>query len=281
MLISVILVVILPIIIFIGLSIKSFDIIQENSLFQLIFSSNWKPLNGNFGFASFIISSLLVTFIALIIAVPICILTAIFFSQYASKKILNLMHTIIDILAGLPSVIYGVWGILIIVPFISDHLAPMFGVETSGYSILAGGLVLSIMIVPFILNIQIEILKTIPIEYTEASLSLGATKWETIKYVILKRAKAGIISSIGLGLSRAFGETIAVLMVVGNVVRIPNSIFDAGYPLPSLIANNYGEMMSIPKYDSALMFGALLLFIIVMLFNYISRKLINSYECKI
>jgi phosphate transport system permease protein len=188
------------------------------------------------------------------------------------------MHPIIDILAGIPSVIFGVWGVLIIVPFIGNYLGPWLGKEVSGYSILAGGLVLSIMIIPFVLNILIEIFRTIPIELTEASLSVGATKWQTIKFVMVKKALPGIISAVGLGLSRAYGETIAVLMVVGNVAKIPSGTFQPGYPLPALIANNYGEMLSIPQYDSALMFAALVLFIVVIVFNFASRVIIMRYE---
>lgn len=190
------------------------------------------------------------------------------------------MHPVIDILAGIPSVIFGVWGILVIVPFISDYLAPFFGEQTSGYSILAGGIVLAIMIIPFILNILIEVFRTLPDELKEASLSVGATKWQTIKLVLLRKAFPGIISAFGLGVSRAFGETIAVLMVVGNVPSIPKGIFQPGYPLPALIANNYGEMLSIPMYDSALMLAALVLFVVVMLFNLGSRVAIARLEGK-
>jgi phosphate transport system permease protein len=188
------------------------------------------------------------------------------------------MHPIIDILAGIPSVIFGVWGILIIVPFVGNYLGPWLGKEVSGYSILAGAVVLAIMIIPFILNILIEIFRTIPIELTEASLSVGATKWQTIKFVMIKRALPGIISAFGLGISRAFGETIAVLMVVGNVAKMPTGTFQPGYPLPALIANNYGEMLSIPQYDSALMFAALILFVVVVVFNFASRTVIMRYE---
>ena len=140
---------------------------------------------------------------------------------------------------------------------------------------------LSIMIIPFVLNILIEVIKTVPQELAEASLSLGATKWDTIKKVILRKAFPGIISAFGLGVSRAFGETIAVLMVVGNVAKIPTGVFQAGYPLPALIANNYGEMLSIPLYDSVLMFAALVLFVVVTVFNLGSRYLINHSERRI
>jgi phosphate transport system permease protein len=255
----------------IGLLIKSLPILRGNSFWELITSTEWHPMKGKFGMLPFISGTLWVTGISIIIAVPTCILASIYLSEYAKGKILNFINPLIDILAGIPSVVFGVWGVVFIVPFIRDYLAPFFGFSTTGYSILAGGFVLGIMIVPVIIHVLNEVLKTVPVELREASLSLGATKWETIKLVVLRKAKPGVIAAIVLGLSRAFGETMAVLMVVGNVVKIPHSLFDPGYPLPALIANNYGEMLSIPSYDSALMFSALILLIIVVLFNILSR----------
>jgi phosphate transport system permease protein len=274
MIFSLVVVLLLPVFLLAGLSYKSAMLLGENSIIHLLFSTDWRPLSGQFGFYTFIISSLWVTAVSLLIAGPICLLTAIHLTQYAKRWVLNVMHPVIDLLAGIPSVIYGVWGILVVVPAISNHIAPFFGKTVSGYSILAGAIVLSIMIIPFILNILIELLRGIPTELSEASLSVGATKWQTIKLVLLKKIFPGIVSAFGLGMSRAFGETIAVLMVVGNVVQIPTGVFQPGYPLPALIANNYGEMLSIPLYDSALMLAALILFVIVVLFNFASRLII-------
>lgn len=281
MIIGLVIVILLPFILGIGLYIKSILLLEDQSLFQLLFSGDWRPLSGKFGFLPFIISSVWVTAIALLIAGPICLLTAVHLTQYAKPWVLKLMQPVIDILAGIPSVIFGVWGILVIVPFISDYLAPFLGKQTSGYSIIAGAIVLAVMIIPFILNILIEVFKTLPDELREASLSLGATKWQTIKLVLLRKAFPGVISAFGLGVSRAFGETIAVLMVVGNVASIPKGLFQPGYPLPALIANNYGEMLSIPLYDSALMLAALVLFVVVMLFNMGSRFAISRLEEKV
>jgi phosphate transport system permease protein len=254
---------------------KSYPIIDLKGFFTPIISADWFPLKGEFGILPFILSSFFVTIASIAITVPICLLTAIYLIEYAKKRILNFFYPIIDILAGLPSVIYGVWGIIIIVPVIRDYIAPLFGIDTTGYSILAGSLVLSVMLVPNVILVFIEILRTVPQELRDASMSLGATKWETIKLVILRKALPGIIAGIVLGMSRAFGETLAVLMVVGNVAKIPQSIFDPGYPLPALIANNYGEMLSIPMYDSALMYCALILFLIVLVFNILSKLFLN------
>lgn len=268
----------LPLCIIIGLVWKSLPILQANALTELLFTSEWKPMSKVFGFASFIVSSLWVTLLALMIAAPVCILSAIHLTQYAPRAVVRAMQPVVDILAGIPSVVYGVWGVLNIVPWVSQSLAPALGYETSGYNILSASIVLAVMIIPFILNILIEIFRNIPIELQETSLSLGANRWYTIKYVLMRKAFPGVISALGLGLSRAFGETMAVMMVAGNVARMPTGAFQPGYPLPALIANNYGEMMTIPLYDSALMLAALILFIIVLAFNLLSRLLILHYE---
>jgi phosphate transport system permease protein len=223
-----------------------------------------------------------VTGIAALIAIPLSLLTAVYLSEYANKNLLRFAGPMLDILAGIPSVIYGIWGVLIIVPFVRDDLSAWFHIESvSGYSILSGGIVLAVMVFPVVVQVVYEVIKGVPHELREATLSLGATKWETIKKVVIKRASPGILAACILGFSRAFGETIAVLMVVGNVVQIPKSLFDEGYPIPALIANNYGEMMSIPMYDSALMFAALVLLVIVLVFNVYARFILNRIERKI
>lgn len=270
----------LPVGIATGLVLKSEDLLSAHSLSDLIFSSEWSPSEGLFGFWPFILSSLWVTIIALIISMPLCLLAAIYLSQFAPKWVLEFMRPVIDILAGIPSVVYGVWGVLVVVPFVGETVAPFFNNESLGYSILAGALVLSVMSIPYILNMLLEVFRQVPIQLGEASLALGATKWETIKHVYVRKGATGILSAYGLGFSKALGETIAVMMVIGNVVQEPASVFDAGYPLPALIANNYGEMMSIPSYDSALMFGSLLLFVIILVINIVFRYLIYKSEEK-
>jgi phosphate transport system permease protein len=278
MIVSLMLVAFLPFLLFLGLYLKSFLLLHDYSVVDLIFSKEWRPSSGKFGFYPFIVGSVWVTMLAMIFTAPVCLLSAIYVTQFTRKYFLRIMHPAIDILAGIPSVVYGLWGILVIVPFISKYLGPFFGVNTMGYDILSAAFVLSIMIIPFILNILIEIFRSIPSELKEASLSLGATEWQTVKHVILKKALPGIIAAFGFGLARAFGETMAVLMVVGNVVRLPKSVFDPGYTLPSLIANNYGEMLSIPRYDSALMFAALLLLGVSLFFNLIMHFFISKFN---
>ena len=263
-----------------GLFQKSRPIFALKSFSSLLFSSSWHPLKGEFGLFPFIMGTLGVTFVALIIAIPISLLTAIYLSEYAPKFIRELTKPIIDLLAGIPSVVYGVWGILLIVPFVSRYLAPLFGTYSSGYCVLSGGIVLAIMVFPTIILVALEVFSSIPYELREASLSLGATRWETVRYVVVRKGSQGIIAASVLGFSRAFGETMAVLMVVGNVPAVPKSVFAPAYPLPALIANNYGEMMSVPLYDSALMLAALVLLVVVLFFSILARFILVRAEKK-
>lgn len=263
-----------------GLLIKSFPIIKEKNLWLIITSSEWKPFRGEFGFFPFIISTVYVSLIAIVIALPLSLLTSIYLSNYATKRVCSFFEPVVDLLSGIPPVIYGVWGTLAIVPWISDKIAPHFVEYSTGYTLLAGGIVLAVMVIPLLVSIMTEIFKVTPEEMKQASLSLGATKWQTVKKVILRKSFSGIIAATVLSLSRAFGETMAVLMVCGNIPVIPKSFFDACYPLPALIANNYGEMLSMPGYESALMLAAFLLFLIVIIFNAASRLVLNSLEKK-
>lgn len=270
----------LALIIGVGLYYKSSPILEHQSLWSLLGGETWRPFRGQFGFLPFIMGTLWVTGISILIALPLCLLTSIYLSEYAHPYVKKVVFPMIDILAGIPPVVYGVWGVLVIVPFISEKIAPNFVEYSSGYSVLAGGIVLAVMIIPLIISILVEIFASIPRDLRDASLSLGATSWQTIKFVLLRKSLPGIAAAVVLAISRAFGETIAVLMVCGNIPFIPHSVFDSGYPLPALIANNYGEMLSIPMYDSALMLAAFILFAIIFLFNAISRIVLNRIEKK-
>ncbi len=270
----------LVVLIGVGLYWRAAPLFEEHTLSSLFSGRDWAPSKNLFGFHPFIMGTLWVTLIAIAVALPLCLLTAIYLAEYAKSGIRKIMLPLMNILAGIPPVIYGVWGIFFIVPIVREYVAPLLTEYSSGYTVLTGGVVLAVMIFPILVSIVSEVLRTIPKELKDASLSLGATKWETIKKVVLKRALPGIVAATVLAVSRAFGETIAVLMVCGNVPVAPTSVFDGGYPLPALIANNFGEMMSIPLYDSALMFAALLLFVIIFLFNLVSRIILNRIEHK-
>jgi phosphate transport system permease protein len=266
----------------VALLLRARPIVAVKPLGELLSSTDWHPLKGEFGFYPFIMGTLWVTAVAMAIAVPPSLLTAIYLSEYAPARLRALVNPLIDLLAGIPSVVYGVWGMLTVVPFIGRWVAPALGSwlgafplfrndNPTGYGVLAGGVVLAVMVLPIIIAVAQDVIRAVPQGLREASLALGATRWQTVRTVVLRRAWAGVIAAVVLGFSRAFGETMAVLMVVGNVPQVPGSIFDAAYPLTALIANNYGEMMSIPLYDAALMGAALILLLIVLGFNLAAR----------
>ena len=265
---------------------KAWPLLRSHSLWDLLSGEVWKPEEGFFGYWPFISGTFWVTLVALILAVPPCLLTAIYLSEYARASTRAVMKPLLDLLAAIPSVVYGVWGVIAIVPLIQDGLGPFAHDHLSnlpllntdnptGYSILAGSIVLAVMVAPFIIAITYEVMTNIPSGLKEASLALGTTRWQTIRWVILPRALPGIVAATVLGLSRALGETMAVLMVVGNVPQVPHSLLDAAYPLPALIANNYGDMMSVPLYDSALMGAALILLAIILIFNVASTLVLQ------
>jgi len=262
-----------------GLFDRSRSILALHSFPDLLFGSSWFPLKGQFGLYPFLMGTFWVTIAAMILAVPISLLSAIYLSEYAPRRVRETIKPMVDLLAGIPSVVFGVWGVLMIVPLVAK-IASAFGAYSTGYSVLAGAIVLAIMVFPTIIHVSLEIFASVPQALRDASLSLGATKWETVKHVVLRKGLAGIIASVALGFSRAFGETMAVLMVVGNTPIIPKSPFDSAYPLPALLANNYGEMMSIPLYDGALMLAALVLLLIVLLFNIGARAVLIKAERK-
>lgn len=259
--------------IILGLYIKSRPILELIPVRELLTSTSWHPLRGEFGFYPFLMGTFWVTFLAMVLAIPTCLLCSVYLAEYAPRKIREIIKPLIDLLAGIPSVVYGVFGILAVVPLVRE-LGQKMGISTTGYSVLAGGVVLAIMVFPIIVSVSVEVIRSVPYEARESSAALGATPWQTVKKVVLKKAFPGIAAAVILGFSRAFGETMAVLMVVGNMVTVPHSIFDEAYPLTALIANNYGEMLSVPLYDAALLLGALILLSVVLSFSIAARLIL-------
>jgi phosphate transport system permease protein len=268
------------------LIVRSWQILSAYSLKDLFLGSTWKPNEGLFGFWPYIAGTFWVTAVGVLLAVPPCLLTALYLSEYSHAFTRSIAKPILDLLAAIPPVVYGVWGLLAIVPFVEDVLAPLakkwLGFipfltvnQPTGFSIIAGGIVLAVMIAPLIISVVYEILRTVPNDLRHASLAVGATQWQTIRQIVIPRVVPGMIAAVVLAASRALGETMAVLMVVGNVAQVPKSIFDAAYPLPALIANNYGDMMSIPLYDAALLCAALILLIVILIFNILSTLVLQ------
>ena len=278
--------VLLIIVITAALMVRAWPIIRVHPLLDTIFGVVWKPDEGSFGFWPFITGTAWVTVVGVLLSVPPCLLVAIYLSEYAKSVTRSVAKPVLDLLAAIPPVVYGVWGLLAIVPFVQSVVAPfskrwlnsipIFAVhQPTGFGILTGGIVLAVMIAPLIISVVYEILAAVPNDLRHASLAVGATRWQTIRNIVIPRVMPGIVAAVVLGASRALGETIAVLMVVGNVPKVPTSVFDAAYPLPALIANNYGDMMSIPLYNSALLGAALVLLVVILIFNIISRLVLQ------
>ncbi len=261
-----------------GLFTRSRPILAEHGLLELLTSTQWRPTQGQFGLGGFVVGTLWVTGIAILVAVPLSIPTALYLSEYASRRVKELARPVVDVLAGISPVVYGVWGMLVIVPLVRDWLMPFLSARLpfvpfasdnfTGFSALAGGIVLAVMVLPIMIAVMEEVLLAIPVEVREASLALGATKSQTTRKVVLRKAFPGVVAAVILGFSRASGETMAVLMVAGCAMQVaPRSIFDPAYPLPALIANTYGEMMSVPLYDAAVLLAAFVLLLLTVLFN--------------
>lgn len=267
--------ILLVVVMAVELCVKSAPILRHYSLWTLLTESQWKPMKGEFGFLPFLAGTFWCTVVAIVLALPVSLFMAVYLTEYARPRLRAYAYPLLDILAGLPSVIYGVWGSLLIVPWISHTVAPLVGKQSSGYTVLAGGIVLGVMILPLLISLFMELFANVGNDLREASTALGATRWQTVKHVVLRQSAPGMMAAIVLALSRTMGETIAVLMVCGNLVIVPSSLLDACYPIPALIANNYGEMLSVPMYESALMLAAFLLFILVVLMNIGSRIILK------
>ena len=275
-------------IITIALLVRAWPIISTYSVSDLILGKVWQPSAGKFGFWPFIVGTIWVTFVGIILSVPACLLVATYLAEYAKSTTRSIAKPILDVLAAIPPVVYGVWGLLAIVPFVDKVLLPfaerwldsipIFAAnQPTGFGILAAGIVLAVMIAPLIISIVYEVFATVPNDLKQASLAVGATQWQTIRNVVYPQVRPGILAAVVLGASRALGETIAVLIVVGNVAKVPTSIFDSAYPLPALIANNYGDMMSIPLYDAALLGAALVLLVVILFFNITSQLILHRF----
>jgi phosphate transport system permease protein len=253
--------------------------------FSFLTSSDWDPVNGRFGAAPAIYGTLVSSAIALAISTPLAIGVAIFLSEFAPQWLRQPVAFLVDLLAAVPSVVYGLWGIFVllpilrtgVMPFLRDKLhlgvLPFFSGPAYGPSMLAAGLILSVMVLPYISSVSREVLLAVPRSQREAALALGATKWETIWGAVLPYAKSGIIGGVILGLGRALGETMAVTMLIGNRPQISASLFAPGYTMASLIANEFSEASG-DLHLSALMAVGFVLFVITLIVNAVARWLV-------
>jgi phosphate transport system permease protein len=247
-------------------------------------STDWDPVNGQFGALPFIFGTLASSLLALVIAVPLAVGLAIFLTELAPRWLAAPIGFGTELLAAIPSVVYGLWGIFVLVPWLREHVQQplangvgervgFFAGPAYGVSIMAGGVILAIMIVPFISAVSREVLAAVPVAQREAALALGATRWEMTWQVVLPYALPGIIGATILGLGRALGETMAITMVIGNRPDIPTSLFAPGYTMASVLANEFSEA-SADLHLAALMEIGLLLFGITILVNSVARFLV-------
>ncbi len=252
---------------------------------RFLIGTNWDPVAEDFGALPFVYGTVVSSFLALIIAVPISIGTAIFLTELAPRWLRQPLTMLIEILAAVPSVILGLWGIFVMVPWLRTHafqwlksslgFLPLFKGPIYGVSMLAGGIIVAIMVVPIITSISREILRTVPDLQREAAYALGATHWEVIRIAVLSYAKNGLFGAVILGLGRALGETMAVTMVIGNRPDIAVSLFAPGYTMASVIANEFTEAPP-GVYLSSLFEIGLVLFGLTIVINILAQLLLKA-----
>lgn len=248
-------------------------------------SSNWDPVMDEYGALPFIYGTLVSSFLALLIALPIGLGIAVFLTELAPRWIERPFSFTVELLAGIPSIVYGLWGFFVMVPWIrtsvepllSEYLGsiPLFVGAPYGVGMLAAGIILSIMILPIISSISRDVLKAVPISQKEAALALGSTRWEATM-IALRYSRSGIMGAVILGLGRALGETMAVTMVIGNRPVIKASLFEPAYTMASVLANEFTEATS-EMYISALIEIALVLFVVALIVNAVARMLVWSF----
>ena len=250
---------------------------------HFLFTNTWDPVRGQFGALPLIVGTLYSSFVAMVLAVPLALGAAIFLTEFAPRRMRGPVGTMIELLAGVPSVIYGLWGMYVLIPLQRDILWPLlrpaiewlpfFKGPFYGPSVLSGGTILAVMCLPYIAAVSREVLLAVPSSQREAALALGATRWEAVWTVILPYGRAGIFGAIVLGLGRALGETMAVTMLIGNSHSISLSILKPGYTIAAAIANEFSEAVSALHLSSLVMAG-LVLFLITVVVNAIARWLI-------
>jgi phosphate transport system permease protein len=256
---------------------------------QFLFSRTWDPVFEQFGALPFIFGTVVTSAVGLLVAVPLGVGAAIFLAEMAPLRISDALTFVIELLAAVPSVIYGLLAMFTLVPLLRTTVQPflkktlgwlpLFQGPMYGVGLLAAGLILAIMIVPFIISISREVLLAVPVEQREAALALGATRWESTWRVVVPYARAGILGSIFLAMARALGETMAVTMVIGNNPKISSSLFAPGYSIAAVIANEFTEATS-DLYVHALIELGLVLFILTIILNGLARLLILATQRK-
>lgn len=250
---------------------------------RFFYGHDWDPVNDSFGAMPFIYGTLVSSFLALLLAVPLSVGVAVFVTEMCPQRLRSYISFLVELLAAIPSVIYGLWGIFVLAPLLRDYVEPflaktlgwtgLFSGPMYGLGMLAAGIILAIMIIPIISSITREVLMVVPQHQREGVLALGATRWEMIRVGVLRNARAGIVGGIILGLGRALGETMAVTMVIGNNPQIVKSLFAPGYTMASVLANEFSEATG-DLYLSSLIEIGLALFFVTIIVNALAQLLV-------
>jgi phosphate ABC transporter permease protein PstC len=268
---------------FVRLYIEARPAFQKFGFFGYTFTNDWDVQAHQFGALPLLVGTLITSAVALLIGVPVAIATALYTTEFCPARYRSTLAATVDLLAAVPSVVYGLWGFFVLIPklrpaeqWFSDKFSflPFVGGHVAGPSYFIAGLVLAIMIIPIVSAITREVISTVPQDHKEAALALGATRWEMIKIAILPYSRSGITGAAMLGLGRALGETIAATIVIGNAPVIGKSLFDQGYTLAAVIANEFGEAASDPLHRAALIAAGLVLFLLTLVVNAIARGII-------
>jgi phosphate ABC transporter permease protein PstC len=269
---------------FIRLFVEAKPAFDRYGYVGFVFDSEWVPSQALYGSMPLMVGTLITSAIALVIGVPVAIATALYITELAPDRVRGPLTITVELLAAVPSVVYGLWGIQVLAPklqpaeqWVSDKLRflPFVGGQASIPNYFIAGLILAIMIVPIVSAISREVMSTVPADHREAALALGATRWEMIRMAVVPYSRAGISGAAMLGLGRAIGETIAVTIVIGNAPEIGKTIFAQGYTLAAVIANEFGEAASDPTHRAALIAAGLVLFVLTLLVNAVARYYVN------
>ena len=272
---------------FVRLLVESKPAFDQTGLVDFVFANNWVPSRNQFGALPLVVGTLLTSGIALVIGVPVAVASALYITELSPQRLRTPLTILLELLAAVPSVVYGLWGIFFLAPkllpaekWFSDTFSflPFVGGTVSIPNYFVAGLILGIMIVPIVSAISREVMATVPTDHKEAALALGATRWEMIRMAVLPYSRAGIAGAAMLGLGRAIGETIAVTIVIGNAAVIGDSVFSQGYTLAAVIANEFGEAASDPTHRASLIAAGLLLFVLTLGVNLMARYFVNRAE---
>jgi phosphate ABC transporter permease protein PstC len=272
---------------FLRLLVESKPAFDHTGVLDFIFADDWVPSRDQFGALPLVFGTLLTSGLALVIGVPVAVASALYITELSPRRLRTPLTVLLELLAAVPSVVYGLWGIFFLAPtllpaerWFNDTFSflPFVGGTVSIPNYFVAGLILAIMCVPIVSAISREVMATVPRDHKEAALALGATRWEMIRMAVLPYSRAGIAGAAMLGLGRAIGETIAVTIVIGNSAVIGDTVFSQGYTLAAVIANEFGEAASDPTHRASLIAAGLLLFVLTLAVNLLARRFVTRAE---